>query len=97
MQETLNTFTKIVRQLDPQKRESLSGDIANVTAALNGDSKNAQALNALLAGLEDLGFGTDDEIEGTDTVAAISELYVDVTQRILGATPRLPSVELPSD
>lgn len=34
MQETLNTFTKIVRQLDPQKRESLSGEITRVANAL---------------------------------------------------------------
>jgi len=34
MTEALNTFAKIVRQLDPQKRENLSGDIAIVTSAL---------------------------------------------------------------
>lgn len=34
MQETLNTFTKIVRNLDPQKRENLSGEITRVTNAL---------------------------------------------------------------
>ena len=49
-----------------------------------GSSKEIYALHALLAGLEDLGFGTDDEINGADAVQAISELYVDVTQRILG-------------
>lgn len=34
MQETLNTFTKIVRNLDPQKRENLQGEITRVNNAL---------------------------------------------------------------
>jgi hypothetical protein len=49
-----------------------------------GSSKEIFALHALLAGLEDLGFGTEDEINGADAVDAIAELYVDVTQRMLG-------------
>lgn len=35
MQETLNLFTKIIRQLDPQKRENLAGDITRVTMVIN--------------------------------------------------------------
>lgn len=34
MPEILNTFAKIVQQLDPQKRENLSADIAEISGAL---------------------------------------------------------------
>lgn len=34
MQESLNNFQKIVRNLDPGKRENLAGDITRVTNAL---------------------------------------------------------------
>lgn len=48
-----------------------------------GSAQAELALNALLAGLEDLGFGTDKEINGAEAVDAIAELYEDVTQRLL--------------
>lgn len=35
MSEMLNKFKKIIRQLDPQKRENLSLDIAAITSALS--------------------------------------------------------------
>lgn len=41
------------------------------------------AFDALLKGLEDLGFGSDEPINGADAVDAIAELYDDVTGRIL--------------
>jgi hypothetical protein len=39
MTEIQKTFKKIVRQLDPQKRENLSGDITNVANALEGHTE----------------------------------------------------------
>lgn len=45
--------------------------------------KHMHALQALLLGLRDLGFGSDAEIDGADAVQAISDLYADVTGRIL--------------
>lgn len=42
------------------------------------------ALKSLLLGLDDIGFGTDEEINGGDCVDAINDLYLDVTQRVLG-------------
>lgn len=41
------------------------------------------ALLALLKGLQELGFGTEDEINGADAVDAIAGLYDDVVERIL--------------
>lgn len=52
--------------------------------AQHSEEKVRQALDALLQGLQDLGFGTDEEINGGDAVDAIGELYQDVTERILG-------------
>ena len=44
MKETLNSFTKIVRDLDPQKRENLWGEIARVTNALQEAEKLMQCI-----------------------------------------------------
>jgi hypothetical protein len=56
----------------------------SVKAVQEGAPTEVYALNALLAGLEDLGFGTDNDINGADAVDAIGQLYADVTQRIMG-------------
>lgn len=44
MQETLNTFTKIVRNLEPQKREDLAGEITRVTNALKEAAELMQCI-----------------------------------------------------
>lgn len=41
------------------------------------------ALQSLLNGLADLGFGTDQEIDGADAVEAMGELFDDVLHRVL--------------
>jgi hypothetical protein len=50
----LNSFTKIVRQLDPQKRENLAGEIVNVTNALKATVSKAdtECPSPQLVGLE---------------------------------------------
>lgn len=44
MTQTLNTFTKIVRNLDPQKRENFAGEITRVTNALKEAAELMQCI-----------------------------------------------------
>ena len=41
------------------------------------------AVQSLMKGLADLGFGADEDINGADAVDAISALYADVANRVL--------------
>ncbi len=44
MEETLNTFTKIVRKLEPQQREDLAGEITRVANALKEAAELIQCI-----------------------------------------------------
>jgi hypothetical protein len=61
-----------------------SGETVDLKVASKQASQEKLALNSLLNGLRDLGFGTDNDINGGDAVAEISNLYRDVTERVLG-------------
>lgn len=62
----------------------MAADPGDPAFSMLSEPKERNALTDLLLGLRDLGFGSDDEIDGGDAVEAIADLYADVTARILG-------------
>lgn len=56
------------------------------------------ALAFLLNGLKELGFGSDEPIDGGDAVEAVAELFEQVTQNMLkGNVPTLPRIVVDLD
>lgn len=49
------------------------------------------AVSALLLGMQEQGFGSDEAIDGADCVDAMNALYEDVSVRILGAAELAPN------
>ena len=61
-----------------------NGETVDLKSAAAQAGQEKLALDSLLNGMRDLGFGTDDDINGGDAVAAMSSLFHDVLTRVLG-------------